>query len=111
MNSRTEGIRLLREAARQQAAGGSNVRQAHKELAQACRALLEDFRLEFDVPGVRYWEIYFDPESPEHHRVHMTTFVVAIDELHPLQKGDFVELTRDLYFCRQGMHNGYEDVL
>lgn len=111
MDKRTEGIRLIREAARQMAAGGTNAAQAHKDLVQACKSILDDFRLEFEVPGVRYWEVYFDPEAPKHHRVYLTTFVRHIDELHALQKGSWSELTRVEFFSRQGMFNGYEDAL
>lgn len=112
MDKRAEGLRLLAEAARQNAAGGANARQAHADLMQACRALLDGFRLEFDVPGVRYWEVYNDPEAPPLFRQHLTTFVREVDDMDVMRRSDPAELDRALFFIRQGARpDHHEDIL
>lgn len=97
-DKRAEGIALLRAWARQEAKLRS-VSAAHQGLLSAADALLQEFRTEFDVPGVRYWE---HPESG-------SFFAIAPGE--PLGRVALgcVELERHEFLSRQGIHFGYEE--
>jgi len=102
-NDRAQGIALLRNWARR-TASEKGVKAAHLGLMSAMEALLQDFRMEFDVPGVRYWE---HPESD-------CFFITAPGETlseFGVDAGHCVELARHEFFSRQGLYNGYEDSL
>ncbi len=99
--NRSGAIAALRQHARDRART-LGVKAAHRDLLQALTALVEDFRAEFDVPGVRYWETYFDAEAPKHHRGHFTTFVTAADPFAVPKDHTVVELSRVEFFSRQG---------
>lgn len=102
-DDRAHGIALLRQHARQRAQAGQ-IREAHLNLITAMEALLEEFRVEFDVPGVRYWH---HPESESY-------FSTRPGEQLPSNCPDFelcIELARHEYLSRQSLHFGYDDRL
>lgn len=101
-DQRAEGIALIREHARQQAAKG-DIRQAHLDLKLAMQALLEEFRVEFDVPGVRYWH-YLDAKGQQY----ITT---APGEEFPPGVWNPIEIERHVFLARQDLHFGYDDRL
>lgn len=98
-DKRAQGITLLREHARS-ATRTAGIRAAYLELETAMKALLSDFRLEFDLPGTRYWE------HPESECVFSTAPGERIDDTTALQ---CVELERHEFLSRQGIYYGYKD--
>lgn len=101
-NDRAEYIERLRQWARDEIATGSPIEEVHRELIKAFDAVIQEFRVEFDVPGVRYWE---HPESSSH----FTTFYGS--EMSMGMADHCVELARHEYMSRQGIYFGYGDRL
>lgn len=100
-DDRTYGIALIRRWARTQALWHKNYAALDAQLADTIRAVVEEFRVEFDVPGVRYWHV---PEGDLY-------FTTAAGERLPPIKGEVIELKRYEFLSRQGIHYGYEDRL
>lgn len=101
-NKRAAGITLLREWAREEANFG-DIRGAHRGLFTSLQALMGEFRVEFDVPGTRYW---YHPESESY-------FSTMAGE-SPGDSADgqmCIELNRAEFLGRQGLHFGYDDRL
>ena len=99
MKSREQAISMLRAHARQVAQ--VNTTQAHLDLITAMGALVQEFRVEFDVPGTRYWENWRT-------RQHLST--MPGEQLqHPVE--DWVELNRIEFISRQGIIVYDEDSL
>lgn len=99
-NRRAEGIALMREHARQQATKGK-IREAHLDLTTAMHALIQEFRVEFNVPGVRYW---YHPESECY-------FTTGPGDHLNFGAEDPLELARHEFLARQDLHFGYDDRL
>lgn len=100
-DDRAHGIALLRRWANQ-AAADKSPREAHLGLMTAMQALLQEIRLQHEVPGIRYWE---HPESG-----HFFTTAPG-ERAHGVDIDNCVELARHEFFSRQGLYNGYEDSL
>lgn len=101
VDDRAHGIALLRKWAQDRAAA-TGPREAHGGLASAMNALLQEFRVEFDVPGARYWyhpesECYFSTMPNEHLADHF-------DDV-----GLLLELTRHEFTGRQALHYTYDE--
>lgn len=101
-NERAHGIALLREHARQRVTS-TDVRETHAELMSAMQALLDEFRTEFDVPGVRYWML-----GAGQMEVYTTT---AAHERPPPTDPPAIELARHEFLARAGLQFGYSDGL
>lgn len=65
MSDLSEGLALIRKHARRRAEAGQ-VREAHVELMRACSALIDEFRMVHNPPGVRYWETYLTDGTRRH---------------------------------------------
>lgn len=101
-NKRAAGIIYLREWAREEANFG-DIRGAHNGLLTSLRALMEEFRVEFDVPGTRYW---YHPESESYFST------MAGEPLGDSADAQLcIELNRAEFLGRQGLYFGYEDRL
>jgi len=107
--SRAQAIAALRQHARDEAKRVGPA-AAHRDLLKAVSAILEDFRAEHDVPGVRYWETYYDTTEPPYWGSWFTTFVSGYDPFAIEQNRVTVELNRLEFFARQGAQ-GYDDLL
>jgi hypothetical protein len=92
---------LFRQHCRETIKATGAVSATYRDLRSAMDTLLQEFRVEHDLPGVRYWhhpesESYFSTEPGE-------------------QLGDnpdaalCIELTRYEFLSRQGIHFGYEE--
>lgn len=102
-NRRAAGIKLLREWAREEAEFG-DIRGAHLGLLTSMQALLEEFRVEFELPGTRYW---YHPESESYFSTMPGETLNDYDaDTHLL-----IELSRPEFLARQGLHFGYDDRL
>lgn len=102
-NKRAQGIAMIRAHARERVSIDGE-KKVHRELLGAMDAIIQEFRVEFDVPGIRYWE---HPETA-------TFFAIAPGEMPPADCPNWpecVELTRDEFLSRQGLHFGYDDRL
>lgn len=100
-DKRAEGISLLRRHAAESATRGSGaVREAYRELKTAMEALLSEFRVQFDLPGTRYWE------HPESGSIFSTEPGERPDDTIALE---CVELERHEFLSRQGIHFGYDE--
>lgn len=99
-NDRAHALALFRRWARLEVLFKGPL-ETHRALASAMHALLEEFRVEFDVPGIRYWE---HPESD----CFLTT--MPGDDIETIAN-ECVELARHEYLSRQGLHFGYEERL
>ena len=85
-------------------AAGESPKSVHRRLLTAFDAVLQEFRIEHDVPGVRYWwnaekDCYFTTAPGE-----------AIPVQH-LNAGPNEPLARHEYLSRQGLQFVYEDRL
>lgn len=101
-DNRAHGVDLLREYARQRAQA-VGAEKAHAELLSATVALLDDFRTEFDVKGVRYW-LTGAGQLEEY----TTTFGT---QRPPYVEPKPIEIARHEFMARQGLHFGYCDGL
>lgn len=103
-NHRAEGIELLRCHARLEVALGRPPAQIDHDLKTAIRAVVEEFRTQFDVPGVRYWEYRPEALAP-------LFFTTSPTETFPPEypAKEVVELARHEFLSRQTLHFGYED--
>ena len=101
-NKMAQAIALMREHAREQA-GKVGAREAHRDLMFAMRTLLEEFRVEFDVPGTRYW---LHPESDSYFS---TAPGEPVDAMFASEEP--IELARHEFLSRQDLHFGYDDRL
>lgn len=106
LDTRAQGIAMLREDARAKAKVG-NVHKVHMELLRATQALLDDFRMQFNPPGVRYWESYSEEKPPR--RRYFTTLLRSDDETLMPRNYTIAELTYIEYLSRQGMGDTYEE--
>lgn len=97
-NDREWGMDLLQQWAKKEVKEG-RVREAHSGLLMAMRELLEEFRTEHDIPGVRYFEAYLDDK---HTRQHFTTFFVYPDDNQRPKTTQIVEVNRLEFLARQG---------
>jgi hypothetical protein len=103
MNFRAEAIVKLRRWAQVEVLHtGRPALDVHGELMSACTAVLEEFRVEFEVPGVRYWEIYPGPQDALG-----TVFCTTVGRETPpplwtAEAGGAVECSRDEYIARSG---------
>lgn len=108
LDKRGQALTLLREHAAERTTK-VGARQAHVELMAATRVILDDFRMQHDLPGVRYWENYDGETGHVHDRTHHTTFIKPFDDLTP--PGTVTaEVSRMEFFARQGA-TGYDDLL
>lgn len=91
---------MVREAAEELAKAGQTS-AAHRNLVNGIEALLEAFRREHSIIGVRYWEGYCRFSTG---RIHFTTFGTkpSIRDVDILQAYDMVELNRTEYLARTG---------
>ena len=100
MKDREKAIAMLRNHCHVSARAG-NVLGAYRDLKTAADALVQEFRVEFDVPGTRYWENWRT-------RQHLST--MPGEQLqHPVE--DWVELNRIEFISRQGIIVYDEDSL
>lgn len=98
-DKRAEGIALLREHARVEAAQ-TTVEIAYRNLAAATGSLLSEFRREFDVPGTRYWE---------HCPSRETVSTGPGETIQHRSPNECEELARHEFLSRQGIHFGYDE--
>ncbi len=99
-NKRNEAIALFRQHNREVLKQGATVRETYASLRQAMHALLDEFRVEHDLPGTRYWH---HPESSSYFSTEPG------EELPPSADAKLcMELTRIEFVSRQGLHFGYE---
>lgn len=101
-DKRAHGIALLREWAEEEAKAG-HVRAAHTGLLSALRALVDEFRVKHEVPGVRYFESYVYQDETTQHRDHFTTFNIYPDDLSRPKNTQIVEVTRNEFLARKGL--------
>lgn len=99
MKDREKAIAMLREHAR--GVAQVNITQAHRDLITAMSALVQEFRVEFDVLGARYWENWQT-------RTHVSTMP---GEPLPGNADEFVELNRVEFISRQGVISYDDDSL
>lgn len=102
MNDRGNGIALIRQWARDEIEFGTPVKHVYRDLRGAVMAVLDEFRVEHDLAGTRYW---CHPESDSH----FTTEPGESISSHIAD--ECVELTRYEFLSREGLHFGYEDRL
>jgi hypothetical protein len=100
-DDRAQAIALFRSWIDQQFAKGKTYNQVDAELNTAMRSLIESFRREWPVPGVRYWE---HPES----MAHLTTG--PGQPIDPAVAEQWVELQHHEYRSRQGIHFSDDDL-
>lgn len=105
-NDRAHSLALMRKWLRT-TAGKSSPAEAHRELMAMFAALAEEFRTEFDIPGVRYWE------HPEEGKFYSTPPGQVVDrDGVPCLKDDLlqesIELKRHEFYSRQGIYFGYD---
>jgi hypothetical protein len=105
LDTRAQGIALLRDDARAKAR--VNVHKAHMELLRATKGLLDDFRMQFNPPGVRYWESYSDETPPR--RAYYTTLLRSDDDTKLPDNYTIAELSHVEYLSRQGMGDTYDE--
>lgn len=99
-DKRCEAIALFRQHVRNKIKAGAKVREAYFELHSAMHALLEEFRVEHDLPGTRYWH---HPESSSYFSTGPG------EELPDSPDAELcMELTRTEFVLRQDLHFGYE---
>lgn len=101
-DKRAHGIALLRQWADEEVAAG-RPREAHTGLLSALRALVDEFRIKHEVPGVRYFESYVYQDETTQHREHFTTFHVYPDDLSRPKNTQIVEVTRNEFLARKGL--------
>lgn len=102
-DDRTFALALLRRWGREAVNAGVPVRRVHRELMECVRSVIGEFRVEHDVPGVRYWHV---PEDGSY----FTSEPGSRPDASRLA-GDPIELKRYEFLSRQGLHFGYEDRL
>jgi chromosome condensin MukBEF ATPase and DNA-binding subunit MukB len=101
LDTRGQGIAKIRQWARDEVDFGRPVNKVYGELVLTYRALLEEFHVEHDVAGVRYW---LDAK-------HNNYFTTAPGEVisASVDVSVCVELQRHEYLSRLRLHFGYED--
>lgn len=100
-DKRCEAIALFRQHVREKIKAGATVREAYLDLRSAMYALLEEFRVEHDLPGTRYWH---HPESSSYFSTEPG------EELPNSPESELMmELTRIEFVSRQELHFGYEN--
>lgn len=103
LDKRGQGIKLLREYARECVNTNPvphGVRKGHAALTSALGSLLEEFRTEFDMPGVRYWHCAEDSS-------YFTT--LPGEQLPRPYEHLAIELARHEFLSRQGIWRSYEE--
>lgn len=75
----------------------AEIKDAHRRLVRISIKALNDFRYKYDVPGVRYWEIYYGNNQRSWH----TTLLRPEDPAVLPRDAQIVELTRLEFRCRQ----------
>lgn len=103
-DKRAEGLALIRQWAREQPAG--RTLQTDVALKKAMRALIEEFRMEFDVPGIRYFEIQFHDDA--HNRDYVTRRGTESNPHDIPGKTSVSMLKRHEFLSRQGVWRSYE---
>lgn len=99
-DKRAEGIANLRQWARGAINDGATLGWTYLALTAAMQALQDEFLVEHDMPGTRYWH---HPESNDY-------FVSAPGRaMH--HSDEIVELSRAEFIGRNLLHFGYEDRL
>jgi hypothetical protein len=100
-DKRLEAIALFRQHNREVLKAGAKVSGTYAALRQAMMALLEEFRVEHDLPGTRYW----------HHPESSSYFSTEPGESLPDSPDAelCMELTRIEFLGRQRLHFGYEE--
>lgn len=99
-DKRCEAIALFRQHVREKIKAGVSVREAYLDLKSSMAALLEEFRVEHDLPGTRYWH---HPESSSYFSTEPG------EELPDSPDAELcMELTRTEFVLRQDLHFGYE---
>lgn len=100
-NERAQAITMLRNWARDNTEF-QTVQETFTQLHGAMRAVLDEFCIEFDVKGVRYWE---HPESD-------SRFITWPHEVVLISLANScVELARHEFLSREKLWFGYEDRL
>lgn len=102
-NDRAAGIAKLRAWASGRIAAGESVASVHAGLHSALDALLQEFRIEHDTPGTRYWHV---PETGAYYST------MAGESLSPSNLTQSpIELKRYEFIARLGLWNGTGDRL
>lgn len=101
-DGRAQAIALMRRWIITQFQQGKSFRQVDTGLRSAMGAIIQEYYVEWDVPGVRYWE---HPESDAFIATgpgeNITDYMATV----------CVELDRDQFLERQGLAFGYKDTL
>jgi hypothetical protein len=92
-----EAVALMREWANEEVANGRPPAAVHLELMRTREAVLNEFRIKHEVPGVRYWHI---PETNAY-------FTTSPGERMPEMRFPPMQLARHEFLSRQGVH--FED--
>lgn len=104
-DKRAEGIALIRQWARAQPPG--RTLQTDAALKRALRAVIEEYRTEFDVPGIRYFEIQFHDGT---HRRHYVTRRGNESNPHDIPGETSVSpLKRHEFLSRQAVWRSYDE--
>lgn len=101
-SKREQGIALIREWVQSEVELGRDAAEVHAHFMSAFAAVEEEFRVEFDVPGTRYWE------HPESDSRFTTRPGVPIDTY---TAETCIELKRHEFLARSNLHFGYKDRL
>lgn len=99
-----DGVNTIRQWARNQGQGRTS--QTDDLLKKAMRALIEDYRVEHDVPGIRYFEILFLDESRNRHYV--TRRGTESNPHDIVGKKKVATLTRSEFLARQAAWRSYD---
>lgn len=100
---RAEGLAELRKHLKLEVALGRPLNKIDLEMTMALETIIHEFRTQFDVPGVRYWEYRPEARMP----LFFTTMTgESIPAKYPA--GECVELLRHEFLGRQRIFN-YED--
>jgi len=99
-NGRAAAIDTLRIWAREEIEQGAKIATVHFGLMSAMQALIDEFRVEHDVPGVRYW---CHPESDSYFTTLPGEDISSFGLSH-----EPIELLRYEFLSRQDIHFGYE---
>ena len=99
MKDREKAIAMLRNHCHVSARAG-NVLGAYRDLKTAADALMQEFRIEFDVPGTRYWENTVT-------RTHFST--EAGEQISQVTLDKCVELNRTEFLSRQNIREIYDN--
>lgn len=104
MSLRLNGIYQLKTWASEQIEQGRDAAVVHRELIASLDAIEQDFRIDYDVPGTQYAEVF---ERETNKRIGWRS--IRPGEILFSQNVDMIErLTRNEFLSRQGIEPGKE---